>query len=71
MFILGVQSICREHTEDLMLVLKQHYKIEEDWKGRIYCGITLKWNNKEGSVYISMPNYGHKQLIEYAHEPPK
>ena len=40
----GVNYIAREHKEHLMSVLKQHYKIEEDWKGELYCGITLKRN---------------------------
>ena len=45
--------------------------MDEDWKGELYCGITLKCNYKEGYVGISMPNYIHKKLIEYEHEPSK
>ena len=32
----GVNYIGREHTEHLMSVLKQHYKMSEDWKGDIF-----------------------------------
>ena len=40
-----------------MSVLEQHYKIEEDWTGELYCGITIKWNYEKGYVDIFMPNY--------------
>ena len=40
----GVKYIRMEHAEHPMLVLKQHYKMEEDWKGELYCSITFKWN---------------------------
>ena len=33
----GVKYIGREHTEHLMSVLKQHYKMKEEWKGELYC----------------------------------
>ena len=54
-----------------MSVLKQHYKMEEDWKGELYCGITIKWNYKKKYVDIPMPNYVHKKLVEYEHKKPK
>ena len=66
-----VKYIGREHAEHLMTVLKQHYKMEEDWKGELCCGITLKWDYAKGYVDIPMPNYVHKKLIEYKHKTPK
>ena len=54
-----------------MSVLKQFYTMEEDWKGALYCRISLDWNYSEGYVNISMPNYVHKQLTKYNHAPPK
>ena len=44
--------------------------MEEDWKGELYCGITIKWNYEKGYVYISMLSYVHKKLVEYNHEKP-
>ena len=38
----GVKYIGREHAEHLMSVLKQHYKMKEDWKGELCCGMTIK-----------------------------
>ena len=40
----GVKYIGKEHADHLMTVLKQHYKMDKDWKGELYCGIILKWN---------------------------
>ena len=67
----GVKYIGKEHAEHLMSVLKQHYKMEEDWKGELYCGISIKWNYIKGYVDVSMPNYVHQKLVEYSHEKPK
>ena len=45
-----------------MDVLKLYYKMEEDCKGHIYCGITLIWNYNKGYVDISVPNYVAKKI---------
>ena len=46
----GVKYIGEEHAIHLMDVLKLYYKTEEDWKGHIYCGITLNWNYDKGTL---------------------
>ena len=38
----GIKYVGREHVDHLLRVLKQHYKLAEDWKGQLYCGIELK-----------------------------
>jgi hypothetical protein len=67
----GVKYVGKQHAEHLMSILKKHYDMEEDWKGELYCGITLKWNYAEGYVDIAMPNYVQKQLVKYRHNAPK
>ena len=54
-----------------MDVLKLYYNMEEDWKGKLYCGITLNWNYDKGYVDISMPNHVPKKLTEYGYKPCK
>ena len=54
-----------------MEVLNKFYKVKEDWKGELYCGITLAWNYEKQYVNIVMPNYIKKQLIKYRHPKPK
>jgi len=66
----GIKYVGREHAEHLLRALNKDYTIEADWKGELYCGITLEWNYNEGYVDISMPGYVIKQLIRYAHPHP-
>jgi hypothetical protein len=66
----GVKYVGRQHAEHLMWALKHHYKMEEDWEGKLYCGIKLDWNYAQGYVDISMPNYVQKKLTEYNHPAP-
>ena len=54
-----------------MDVLKLYYKMEEDQKEDLYCGIILDWNYDEGYVDISMTNYVAKKLTEYGYKPSK
>jgi hypothetical protein len=68
----GVKYVGKEHVDHLIACLaKSKYKLTEDWKGNLYCGITLDWNYKEGYVEISMPGYIKKKLREYVHIFPK
>ncbi len=56
----GVKYIGNEHVMHLINTLKEHYKVEEDWEGQRYQGITLDWDNKNHEVHLSMPEYvGH------------
>ena len=64
----GVKYIGEEHSRYLMDVLKLHCKMEEDWKGQLYCGITLNWNYDKGYIDIYMPNYVAKKLTEYRYK---
>ena len=36
-----------DDIDHLLGVLKQHYHIEIDWKGELYCGIMLDWNYEQ------------------------
>ena len=40
----GIKYVGRRHLDHLLRAIKQHYMISEDWEGKLYCGITLKWN---------------------------
>ena len=51
-----MKYIGRTRTEHLMSVFKTYYDIEEDWKGKLHCGITLDWHCNEYYVDISIPN---------------
>jgi hypothetical protein len=67
----GIKYIGDKHLEHLFAaVLTETYKIVEDWKGNLYCGISLTWNYDKQYVDIAMPAYVAKQLLRYEHPHP-
>ena len=44
---LGIKYEGKEHADHLLNVLNKYYKMETDWTGSLYCGITLEWNYDE------------------------
>lgn len=67
----GVKYVEKEHANHLMSILKELYKVKEEWMGLIYCGIKLDWHYEYRYLDISMPNYVQKQLLKYKWNPPK
>jgi hypothetical protein len=66
----GVKNIGKEHVMHLIKVLKEHYKVEEDWEGKRYLGITLDWDYKNHEVHLSMPEYMECALAQFNHPAP-
>ena len=45
----GMGYVGQEHADQLTSALKMYYENNTtDWEGRLYCGITMKWNDKNG-----------------------
>lgn len=59
----GIKYIGKENALHLINALEDFYEVEVDWKGSLYCGITLDWHYEDKYVDISMPNYMQKQLL--------
>jgi hypothetical protein len=59
-----------EHVAHLINVLKKHYKVKEDWKGRWYLGITMDWDHRNLKVHLSMPKYVERALACFGHPLP-
>jgi hypothetical protein len=57
-----VKYIRKEHVMHLINVLKKHYKVEEDWEGQQYLGITMDWDHKNHKVHLFMPEYVERAL---------
>ncbi len=67
----AIKYIGDEHLKHLFAALwTKTYKIVEDWKGNLYCGISLTWNYDKRYVDIEMPPYMAKQLLRYEHPHP-
>ena len=68
----GISYIGCEHTNHLMSALKMYYgKITTDWEGKLYCGITMKWDYTNIYVDISMPGYVKEPLHQFDHKQQK
>ena len=64
----GVKYVGKENAQHLINALKQEYEIEIDWKGGLYCGISLDWKYNQGYVDTKMPGYAMKQILKYKHK---
>ena len=67
----GVKYVGKQHADHLLAAIKEDYTVSVDWKGELYCGISLAWNYEKGYVDICMPDYVNKQLTRYNHPSPK
>ena len=67
----GIKYVGKEHTDHLLSSLTDYYKIENDWEGKLYCGIKLWWDYEGGWVNTPMRTYVHHQLVRYNHPLPK
>jgi hypothetical protein len=66
----GVKYVVREHAEHLMTCIRKNYNISSNWNGGAYCGLTLDWDYKNRTVYLSMPGYIKAALHKYQHPAP-
>jgi hypothetical protein len=69
----GIKYIGDKHLKQLFApaLWTETYDIVEDWKGDLYCGISLAWNfNKHYVDIATMPAYVAKQLLRYEYPHP-
>jgi hypothetical protein len=66
----GVKYIGKEYVTHLITVLKKHYKVEKDWEGRHYLGITMDWDHKNHKVHMSMPKYVERAPVRFSNPIP-
>jgi hypothetical protein len=69
----GVKYKTKADAQHLIDALQEKYETTIDWKGSLFCGITLDWNYKENerSVSLSMPGYISKCLNKFQHKQTK
>jgi hypothetical protein len=66
----GVKYFSMADALHLIQAIKTNYDLTIDWAGKLYCGLTLDWNYKEGYVNISMPGYVTRALNKFNHPKP-
>ena len=82
----GVKYVGKKHAEHLIKALQADhkvagdgYKVEVDWEGDLFCGISLDWHYGTGDpsdrvgryLDISMIKYIPKLLHKFNHDRPK
>ena len=53
----GIEYVGERHTNHLRDVLKQHYKVTENWKGNLFTGINLNWEYSKRICHLTMEDY--------------
>jgi hypothetical protein len=51
----GIKYVGKGHANHLLDALKESYEVTEEWEGKLYCGIALKWDYKQDTVDLAMP----------------
>jgi hypothetical protein len=66
----GVKYVGKHNADHLVKALQDLYTISTNWKGELYCGLTMKWNYPQQYVDISMPGYVPAALHKFRHDTP-
>ena len=67
----GIKYVGKENAQHLIDTLTQaDYKVTEDWEGKSFCGVQLKWDYDNGTVDLSMDGYVEKALQKFMHPTP-
>ena len=51
----GVEYVGIKHSHHLIETLQKYYEITINWKGDLYCGISLLWDYNNRTVDLDMP----------------
>ncbi len=65
----GIKTVGLCHAKHLIHALEKFYKVSVDWKGELFCGVTLKWDYKQCMVDLIMPAYIPAVLHRFQHNP--
>jgi hypothetical protein len=67
----AVKYAGKRHEYHLRDSLLRSYELTNDWEGKVYSGMYLKWDYKNRTCDISMPGYVANVLIKFQHDTPK
>ncbi len=66
----SVKYINKDNVKQLASILRQDCKIDVDWEGTRYLGLTIDWDYTDHKVHLSMPGYINKALLRFGNNPP-
>jgi hypothetical protein len=66
-----VKYVGKHHADHLRDALLRSYELTTDWEGKVYSGMSLKWDYKNRTCDISMPGYVANVLSKFQHDAPK
>jgi hypothetical protein len=52
----------KKNAQHLLDTVQKYYKCSCHWKGKQYCGLTIKWDYEGQKVHLSMSGYVKKAL---------
>ena len=67
----GVEYVGKQHADHLATILKKFHNIIEDWKGKKYDGIELKWDYEKRTCRATMDGYILELRNKYGHLTPR
>jgi hypothetical protein len=67
----AVKYVGTHHVNHLREALLQSYELTTEWEGKVYSGMSLKWDYKNRTCNISMPGYVSNVLRKFQHNAPK
>ena len=69
-YAFGFKYEGEEYANHLIGALEYLYKVTTDWKGKLYCRISLRWDYDAHTVDLSIPGYAETQLHKSHHQKP-
>ena len=63
----GVEYVGKQHADHLDTILKRYHNITEDWEGKKYAGIDLKWEYEKRTCRATMDGYILNLRNKYGH----
>jgi hypothetical protein len=67
----AVKYVGKHHADHLRNALLHIYELTTDWEGKLYSGMSLKWDYKNRTCDISMHGYVSNVLSKFQQESPK
>jgi hypothetical protein len=66
----AVKYVGNHYADHLRGALLRSYELTTDLEGKLYSGMSLKWDYKNRTCYISMPGYVANVIRKFQHDTP-